>query len=83
MHTTLCLEVIVKFVRADKHGQAIRTTNGDSRTQYLKIEHDAVRLHIAFMDRDDTEVGSINFNSAEVLEYTAIGWKRAPEKVAQ
>ena len=74
MHTTKCLEVVVKFVRADKHGVVIRTTNGDTRTRYLKIEHDPIRLHIAFCDKDGDEVGSINYNSAEVLEYSCTGW---------
>lgn len=74
MHTTKCLEVTVRFVSPNHHGQHITCSSGDSRTRYLKIEHDAIRLHIAFCDKDGDECGSINFNSAEVLEYAASGY---------
>ncbi len=74
MHVTKCLEVVVRFVRVDKQTVAIRHTHGDSRSRYLRIEHDAIRLHIAYCDKDGDEIGSINYNSAEVLGYDCIGW---------
>lgn len=74
MHTTKCLGTFVRFKMPHIQGQRISLHDGDSRTKYLKIEHDAIRLHIAFCDKDGDEVGSINFNSAEVLEYTCEGY---------
>jgi hypothetical protein len=76
MHTTKCLEIFVRFVSPNHQGQRISRTSGDTRTQYLKIEHDSIRLHIAFCDKDGDEVSSINFNSAQVLEYTCEGYVR-------
>lgn len=74
MHVTKCFEVVVRFVRPDKQTIVIRHTHGDTRMQYIRIEHDPIRLHIAYVDKDGDEVGSINYNSAEVLGYDCLGY---------
>jgi hypothetical protein len=74
MHNTACLEITVRFVSPNHQAQSIALTDGDSRTRYIRVEHDAIRLHIAFCDKDGDEVGSINFTSSQVLEYACKGY---------
>lgn len=74
MHTTKCLQTFIRFKAPHLQGQRITLHDSDSRAIYIRIEHDAVRLHIGFVDKDGDEVSSINFNSLEILEYTTEGY---------
>jgi hypothetical protein len=76
VHQVKCLETWIRFVSPNHQGVRITRNDGDTRTQYLRVDQTPTRLTINFCDRDGDVVGSINYNYAQVLEYSTQGYVR-------
>jgi hypothetical protein len=67
-HTTSCLSVFVRFNKAHLQGQHIRVSNGPTATQYIRVEHDAIRVSLSFCNAAGMVLRELSFSSADVVE---------------
>lgn len=69
MHATCCLEVTVRFNKPHLQGQVINRSSGPTATDYVRVEHDALRLSVNFCNANGRVLQQLNFNSNDVVEY--------------
>jgi hypothetical protein len=67
-HTTCCLSVFVRFNKAHLQGQHVRVSNGPTATQYIRVEHDAIRVSLSFCNAAGMVLRELSFSSPDVVE---------------